>query len=266
MKGFWTRHWRSINNGDLTIKSVIFLKMYAHFRMVCCHLKALKILWFNPPFFREEDDKLPHLWWSSWENRGWKRCVLFLPGPVAVSRSWLGFEQCGVGYKGIGGTNQKYQKQSGDKQHVVKILISMVHFIPFQVAEQFRSSGHLAIQSEAKAWSTRWYTPLSWKAFAVSKRIDKVLAVYKARTGLLELSLSFCTPIWLVRPFWVRYPGSRIYPRPFTVLKLGQANPEWCLEVEQKRLPLQLYSIYLLAVVKFNFVCIRFASAGCING
>jgi len=40
----------------------------------------------------------------------------FLPGPVAVSRSWLGFEQCGVGYKGIGGTNQKYQKQSGDKQ------------------------------------------------------------------------------------------------------------------------------------------------------
>jgi hypothetical protein len=75
----------------------------------------------------------------------------FLPGPVAVSRSWLGFEQCGVGYKGIGGTNQKYQKQSGDKQHVVKILISMVHFIPFQVAEQFRSSGHLAIQSEAKA-------------------------------------------------------------------------------------------------------------------
>jgi pentatricopeptide repeat protein len=33
------------------------------------------------------------------------------------------------------------------------------------------------------------------KGFAVSKRIDKVLAVYKARTGLLELSLSFCTPI-----------------------------------------------------------------------
>ena len=65
-------------------------------------------------------------------------CAL-LPGPVAVSRSWLGFEQCGVGYKG---TNSR---------HVVKILISMVHFIPFQVAEQFRSAGHLAIQSEAKA-------------------------------------------------------------------------------------------------------------------
>ena len=52
------------------------------------------------------------------------------------------------------------------------------------------------------------------------------------------------------------YDATRICSGPLTVVKLGQATHTYArLEVEQtmaNETPLQLYSIYLLAVVKFN--------------
>lgn len=119
--------------------------MYAHFRMVCCHLKALKILWFNGSTLLSLGKKMinsPICGDRLGKIVGEAVCA-FLPGPVAVSRSWLGFEQCGVGYEGIGGTNQKYQKQSGDKQQACgeNSHLDGPLKVPFQVAEQFRSSG-----------------------------------------------------------------------------------------------------------------------------